>query len=1058
MKHKNFKTLFIRHLLILALALITVSGAIAQVKVKGTVTDANDNSTIPGVSILVKGTSTGTVTDLNGKFSLEVSEKRPVLVFSFMGYETREVTYTGQGDLNLSLTPSVSQLDELVVVGYSTQKKKDLTGAISVVNTKTIGNAPYSNVIQSMQGRLSGVTIAQDGQPGSGRVNIKVRGITTFNNNNPLYVIDGVPSSESLGNLNPNDIESIQVLKDAASASIYGSRSAGGVIIITTKKGSAGKLKVDAGVQKGYQQLGNRLDVLNAPQWGQVYWTAAKNAGITPKLKYLYGEGEFPVINTTPFIIPNQKQIYKYTAEGTDWYDEVYQVAPTSQYYANFANGNDKGSYFLGLSYFDQDGLIRHTNYERYTVRLNTEYKLTNWLKFGENMSVSTSKQVQIGSQQGQDGIPLDVIRQHPLLPVYDVTGNYAGKISGFPDVRNMVSVLEKNKDNTSKGNRLFGNAFLEANILDAFSSLKEHHDLLFRSSFGVDYSDYYDRRFEAAYSEGDYDITGNYLTNSFGRGNSLTFTNTLEYSFSNAKHFVKVLGGAESIQYKYNYISGTRSGFEIEDPYFTYLSAGSGTQTNAGGGTEWGLYSYFGRGDYSYDDKYLVSGTLRYDKTSRLNTSGVFPAVSAGWRITNERFVKDFLTNINAQKAVTDLKLRASYGEQGNQNVGDFATLSTFGADINHGDYDLQGSNSGVMQGYIVLTRGNPNLRWETTKQMNVGLDATLFNNKFVITADYYVKNTEDVLRQLEQISAVGEGSLPWINAAKIRNKGVDLTATYNYYNPDNDLRFTATAQFDKYKNEVISLGADSSVAQKGYQGELYTEGFDGATRITVGKPFSEFYGYIVEGIFQNTAEVEMHATQPGAAVGRLMYKDLNGDTLINDKDRTYLGSPHPKFSTSLYLSAEYKGFTVSTFLYSAVGQKVYNEIKWYTDFAQGGNFNHGTSILDAWSPTNTGSDIPAPTLSNANQEDRASTYFIEDASYLKMRSLRIGYLIPERFLFNKVKVSVFAEMQNVFTITNYSGIDPEVPSAGNVNVAGIDRGVYPLPKTYIFGVNVNL
>ena len=1058
MRNYKLKLLFTRHLLMFTLVGISVTGAFAQVKVTGTVTDANDRSTLPGVSILVKGTSTGTVTDINGKYNLEVPSKNALLVFSYVGYETTEAALPGSGDLNIALKPSVSQLDELVVVGYSTQKKKDLTGAVSVVNTKAIGNAPYSNIVQAMQGRLSGVTITQDGQPGSGRVNIKVRGITTFNNNTPLYVIDGVPSSESLGNLNPNDIESIQVLKDAASASIYGSRSAGGVIIVTTKKGTSGKLKVDAGVQKGFQKLGHKLEVLNAPQWGEVYWTAAKNAGIIPKLKYLYGEGETPVINTTPFIIPNQKQIYQYSAQGTDWYNEVYQTAPTSQYYANFANGNDKGSYFLGFSYFNQDGLIRFTNYDRYTVRLNTEFKLTSWLKFGENLSVGTSKQVQIGSQQGQDGIPLDVIRQHPLLPVLDVEGKYAGKISGFPDVRNMVSVLEKNKDNTTKSNRLFGNGFLEANILDAFSSLKEHHDLLFRSSFGVDYSDYYDRRFEAAYSEGDYDITGNYLTNNYGTGNSITFTNTLEYSYTNSKHFLKVLGGTESIRYKYHFISGTRSGFEIEDPYFTYLSAGSGTQTNSGGGTEWGLYSYFGRGDYSYDDKYLLSGTLRYDKTSRLKTSGVFPAVSAGWRITSEKFIKDFLSSVNAEKAITDLKLRASYGEQGNQNVGDFATLSTFGADINHGNYDLLGSNSGTLQGYIVLTRGNPNLRWETTKQFNFGTDITLFDSKFVLTADYYIKNTEDVLRQLEQISAVGEGSSPWINAAKVQNKGIDLTATYNYFNPAKDLKFTATLQLDHYRNEVISLGADSSVAQIGNEGELYVDGFDGATRITVGKPFSEFYGYVVEGIFKDQADVDNHAAQLGAAIGRLKYEDLNGDTIIDDKDRTYIGSPHPKLSTSLYLTAEYKGFSLSTFFYSSLGQKVYNEIKWYTDFAQCGNFNHGTRILDAWSSTNTDSDIPAPTLSNSNQEDRASTYYLENASYLKMRSLRFGYQIPDRFLFNKVKVNVFAEMQNVFTLTNYTGVDPEVPYAGNVNVAGIDRGVYPLPRTYIFGVNINL
>jgi TonB-dependent starch-binding outer membrane protein SusC len=1029
----------------------------AQLKVKGTVQDVNDQSTLPGVSVLVKGTTVGTASDINGGYALEIPSKSATLVFSFIGYETQEIYLNNSSELNISLKPAVNQLNELVVVGYSTQKKKDLTGAVSVVNVKSIGNSPYSNVVQAMQGKISGVTITQDGQPGTGRSQIKVRGLTTFNNNTPLYVIDGIPSSENLNNLNPNDIESIQVLKDAASASIYGSRSAGGVIIITTKKGTKGKLTVDAGVQTGIQTLGNKIDLLDAQQWGEVYWTAAKNAGLTPKLKYLYGEGATPVISTTPFIIPNQKQIYQYSANGTNWYKEIYQTAKTNQYFVNFSNGNEKGSVFMGFSYFTQDGLIKYTNFDRYTARVNSDYKILDWIKVGENLSISASKEVQIGSQQGQDGIPLDVIRQHPLLPVFDVKGNYAGKISGFPDVRNMVSVLEKNKDNTTKGKRIFGNTFLEANFLDAFKSLKKHHDLLFRSNFGIEYSDYYDRRFEAAYHEGDYDISGNALTNNYGNGTTLTYTNTLEYGYTSDKHNLKILGGTETIQYKFNFLSGRRNDFEIEDPYFTWLSAGSGSQTNSGGGTEWALLSYFGRADYSFADKYLLSGTIRYDKTSRLKTSGTFPAISAGWRISNESFFENLLTTLHAKKSITDLKLRAGYGEQGNQNIGDFATLSVIGADINHGDYDLEGTNSQALQGYIVLSRGNPNLRWETTRQYNFGADLSLFEDRFVISADYYIKNTEDVLRQLGQISAVGEGSAPWINAAKIQNKGIDLNATYNYYNSKKDFRFSTTFQFDKYRNEVISLGADSSVAQIGYEKELYMEGFDGPTRIVVGKPFSEFYGYKVEGIFQSQQDIDNHATQLGAGIGRLMYEDINHDSIVNERDRTYLGSPHPKFSAGLNLNAEYKGFSMTAFFYSSVGQKIYNEIKWYTDFAQCGNFNHSANILDAWSTDNTGSTIPSPTLDNANQENRASTYYIEDGSYFKMRSLRIGYHIPEKFT-RRFKVNVYAEMQNIFTITNYSGIDPEVPYAGNVNVAGIDRGVYPLPKTYMFGININM
>ncbi|MFW5725784.1 MAG: SusC/RagA family TonB-linked outer membrane protein, partial [Bacteroidota bacterium] len=890
-------------LLLFLAAGFTAPGAMAQFRVTGTVTDASDRTTLPGVNIQVQGTSTGTVTDIDGNYELNVPSEESVLLFSFVGYQTIEMPVDGRSEINVAMMMTASQLEEMVVVGYSTIRKQDLTGAVSVVDIGEMENTPYANVIQALQGRVSGVTITQDGQPGTGRTRMTIRGLSTINNNAPLYVIDGIATTEGLDNLNPNDIESIQILKDAASASIYGSRSAGGVVIITTKKGEEGQMRVNAGYQFGLQTLANKIDVLDAQQWGEVYWTAAQNSGITPDLPTMYGSGPQPVISTSPFIIPNQRQIYQYSETGTDWYDEVYRNAPSQQYFVNFANGNDKGNYFFGLSYFDQEGLIRNTNYGRVTVRANTEFDITDWIKVGENLSVSTSNQVQIGSQQGHDGIPLDVIRQHPLLPVFDVRGNYAGRISGFPDVRNMVSVLEKNKDNTTQGNRVFGNAFFEANIFNAFDALEPNHDLIFNSTFGIDYNDYYDRRFEAAFSEGDYDITGNALTNNYGTGNTRTFTNTLEYGFTNERHNFKLLGGIEMVEHTFKFLSGRRSDFEIEDPFFTYLNAGAGTQTNAGGGTEWGLYSTFGRLDYTFDNKYIISATLRKDETSRLNTYGTFPAASLGWRVTQEPFVQSFLENAGLNEAISDLKIRGSYGEQGNQFIGDFATLSIFGPDINHSNYDLLGTNTDVLQGYSVLSRGNPNLKWETLKQFNAGIDLSLFNDMFTLSADYYIKNTEDVLRQLAQIAAIGEGAPPWVNAAKMRNTGVDINLGYNYLNPTSEFSFSSRFTLDMYRNEVVSLGEGANVAQVGYDGELYIDGFDGPTRITVGQPFGVFYGYMADGIFQNDDEVNNHADQPGAAPGRIRYKDINGDGVVDEQDRTYIGSPHPKASMGMFV-----------------------------------------------------------------------------------------------------------------------------------------------------------
>ena len=709
----------------------------------------------------------------------------------------------------------------------------------------------------------------------------------------------------------------------------------------------------------------------------------------------------------------------------------------------------------MGLSYFDQDGLIRDTYFKRFTGRVNSSYNLTDWIKVGENLSISNSKGVQIGTQQTQDGIPLDVIRQHPLLPVRDAFGAYAGKIPGLPDVRNMVSVLEKNKDNTNIGNRLFGNIYFEANILDAFPSLKKNHDLIFRSNYGVEYSEFDARQFDAQFHEGEYDIASNTLTTKHGRGTTTTFTNTLEYSYVEGVHNLKLLGGNETISYQSDFLNGSRTGFEIEDPTFTYLDAGSAGVTNSGGGTEWGLKSYFGRLDYTLAERYLISGTLRHDQTSRFNTSGTFPSLSFGWRLTEEPVVKSFLESTKISSILSDIKVRASYGEQGNQNTSnDFPTLSTMGSDNNHANYDILGKNTEVNQGYVMRTHGNSTLRWEVTKQTNIGADIALFNRQIEFTFEYYVKKTDDILRKLTQISALGEGDPYFSNAAKMKNTGIDFTLTHNYKNKE----FSLTTQFqlNKYTNQITSLGDGANVAQIGNEGEQYMSTGDG-TRSAVGKPYAQFYGYVVEGIFQNQADVAAHATQTGAGVGRIKYQDINNDKVIDDKDRTYIGNPLPKLTMGLNFNAQYKDITLAMSFYSSLGQKVYNNTKWFTDFAQCGDFNHGTSILGAWSPNNTGSSIPAPTLNNDNNENRSSSYYVEDGSFLKMRSIRLGYHIPNKFT-KKANINIYGEIQNVFTLTKYSGIDPEVPYASDSNVIGVDNGVYPLPRIFMCGFTINL
>lgn len=1010
---------------------------------------------LPGASIIEKGTSNGTVSDDKGTFTIEVS-KDAVLIFSFVGLQSKEVAVGNNTVLDITLSENVTL--ETVVVGYTTQKKKDLTGAVSIVNVEQVSKTPYANVLQSLNGRVSGVNFTQDGQPGTGRTSVRVRGVTTLNNNEPLYVIDGVQTRQEISNLNPNDIESIQVLKDASAASVYGIGSAGGVIVITTKKGKNGKLSVEGGSIYGVQQLGNKIDVLNAQQWGDAFWAATENSkGRRNAWSPFYGSGDKAVVNTTIPYTANKRQVYLFTPTGTDWYKEIYHSnAPNQQYYANVSNASEKGQVYFGASYFNQDGLINQTYLNRLTARLNSDYNVTKWFKVGENMTLTRSNQVQVGTQRGQDGIPTDVIRQHPILPVFDAFGNYAGKVGPFPDVRNMVSVLQKNKDNTSDSWRLLGNTYAEMNVFKLLPFIPENHSLKLRTNFGLEYSNFYDKRFDASFQEGDFDIQNNFLSNTFGDGVNTIWTNSFEYNLYAKQHSFKLFGALEAISYKGRFLNAGRSNFEIETNPFTVISAGTGSLVGSGGGTAYGRFSQIGRAEYNFADRYLVTATVRRDQSSRVKGIGIFPAASVGWTITEEPFIKPLLAN---STILNTLKLRGSYGEQGNEaSVGtDFPQRSTFGPDINHADYDINGTNTSVLSGYIVQLRGNPNIKWETTKQSNFGIDATLLNKSIEISADYYIKNTSDILLGKPLLAAQGEGSRPNVNIGEIQTKGFDFSLGYFYDKPDRPFKFSAEYQFTTFKTVVQKFG--EGIGNAGTEGETYLP-LDGNARYATGKPISSFYGYKVLGIFQNAQEVAGHAKQGFATselgVGRLKYQDLNSDGVIDDKDRTYLGNPYPKYSMGLNLTAKYKGLSLTTFLYSSIGQSIYNELRWYTDFFQSGNFNHGTRILQAWSPSNTGSNIPAATLDdNGNNEQKASSYFIEKGDYVRLRSARLAYELPTKWT-KGIAITIYTEGQNLFTLTNYTGIDPEVPYANDSNVPGVDRGAYPLPRIFLGGINI--
>ena len=1036
------------------LAFLPLALQAQQNLVRGKVTDEGTGEPIPGVSILLKGTAKGVVTDLEGNYTIQASPE-DVLIFSFIGYLDEEIKVGNRSTIDVSMVEDLVSLDEVVVLGYTTQKKKDLTGAVSVVDMEELGTVPYANVLQGLQGRIAGVQITQDGQPGSGRTQMRIRGMTTLNNNSPLYVVDGIPTTEPLDNLNPNDIESIQVLKDAAAASIYGSRSAAGVVVITTKKGRGDRVNVDAGVVKGIQTLQNQIEVLNAQEWGELYWLAARNSNRTPNIGIYGGRIENPrIVTDRTFQVSESGQMYQFTPEGTDWADAIYRTAKNDQYYINVNSGTKSGQYSLGLSYFDQDGIIDYTRYDRLTGRVNSSYSLLPWLRLGENLSLSWSDQVQIGTQDTHGGIPFLAVRQHPALPIYDVDGNFAGGnafVGGlaFPNAMNPVAVLYRNRNNNSRSWRIFGNAFLEADVLDAIPNISDNHSLVLKTNFGIDYSNFFGRNFIPRFQEGGFIREIAEYHNNFGEGITTTWINTAEYNFNASRHSFKALVGHEAIGYNFRGLSAGRSNYLLEDPNYVQIGSGDpNTAINGGGESDWGLLSYFGRVEYNYSDRYLFSATVRHDRSSRIIHSDIFPAFSAGWNIDQEEFARELFDD----NWINRFKLRASWGQQGNQTTGDYAIFSTFGVNPDRADYDLNGDNVSVSPGLVVRQIGNLDLRWETTTQTNVGFDAMFFSNKLELTFDAYLRRTEDILAGKPLIAAEGEGGRPPFNTATMENQGIDLNLTY-FHSGSDKFSFSSSLQFSTYRNRLISLG--EGVGSLGTFGEYYFNWGDD-TRAATDYAFPSFYGWVADGIFQNEDEVEAHATQPGKAPGRIRYADINDDGIIDDADRTYIGNPHPDFTIGLNSNFNYGNFNFSFFVYASKGNDVYNYTRQNTDFFEP-NFNVGRRILDAWTPENTSSTIPAAQLSATNNERRPSSYFVEDASFIRLRNVRLGYNLP-LVISKRAKVNIYGEVQNAFTITGYSGIDPEVPHAGNANVFGIDRGFYPLPRTYMLGVTVNL
>ena len=1010
----------LKRLLLSLLLMTTCAASFAQkVEASGTVIDATGEGVI-GATVMEKGTTNGTVTDFDGNFKLQVNP-HATLVISYIGFDNQELP-AAQG-MNVVMKENARELAEVVVTGYQVQRKADLTGAVAVMDMKSAKSEGDPNMLNSMQGKLPGVNIVTDAAPGGGGASIRVRGMSTVNGAAPLYVIDGVATTENLNSLNSADIESIQVLKDASSASIYGSRAANGVIIITTKKGKGDKVTVNVNYTASLNTIAKQYDVLDAQQWGQAYWTANKNAGLVASHPF-YGSGDAPQLKE---YLDADGKVH---SANTNWQDEVFSSAWTNNISASVSNSGTKGSFMLSGNYINQNGLMNNTFYRRYTARLNSTYNISKVFSVGENLMIA--KWNDRGYGTGDDrGIPYTAMRQHPAIPVTDSNGIYTNpmELSGS-DISNPVHELYNGRDNSNESWRIFGNAYIDIKPIDG---------LTLKSNLGIEHVQFFSKNLGRRIQPSDM----NSVSRAYGQGDTYTWTNTANYlkTFKGVHH-LGVLLGTEFIKYRSEDLNGANRDYAFEDVDYMQIGAGGGEQTVGGGKAEWALFSLFGKIDYNYADRYLMSVTLRRDQTSRLhkdNNSGIFPAFSAAWRASEEKF---FPKN----KVVTDLKIRAAWGQNGNSAISDnYAYYTRYAYNLRHGSYDLNGTNNSVVPGIVAASSGNRNLKWETTTQTNIGFDAQLFQGALSLTFDYFWKNTKDMLTIPPTLSVEGEGAAMWMNTGEMKNNGWELTATYR--SPQyGDFSWNGTFNISQYKNELVKF--NDVVTSQG-----------GDYRLMVGQPMGVYYGYVCDGIFQNEDEVSNHAIQQGKGVGRLIFRDIDGNGVVDDNDRCIIGDPNPDFAMGLNLDLNYKNFTLSAFFSGEFGFDIYNTTRRQLEFMHyggGSSTNHGVGILDAWSPTNTGGTIPALTMVDNNNETRMSNYFVEDGSYLKLKYLKLAYQLPTNIA-NKIfasNISIFGQVENIFTITDYKGLDPEVILGGYG--ARIDSGLYPRARTFTLGLNV--
>ena len=1011
-----------------------------QETVAGTVTDAN-GIPLPAVNVFVKGTTMGTQTDFDGNYSLEVAEGQ-ILVFSYVGFETQEILIAEQREIDVIMTEDASQLDEIVVLGYTAQTRGDLTGAVSSVDVSEATKAPIVNAAEALEGRVTGVTVQSNGAPGGAPV-VRIRGYGTSNNNNPLYIIDGVQTDDPsiLNNLNANDIEQMNVLKDAA-ASIYGARASNGVVIITTKSGSYGMPKTTVAVDSyvGFARASNLPDLLNPQQHGEVLFQSLRNDGLVPSHPQ-YGSGPEPVV---PDMLQGISVDATVPPGGTDWLDEIFQNAPTYNASVSLQNGNEFGKYLMSLNYLKREGIQLATGFQRGTTRLNSEFKLWDNLRIGEHLNVSYSN-TRGGNQVN------NALRSSPLVPVRDDNGDFAGTYvasAGLSNPPNPVAELLRGADNYNKSLRVFGDVYA---VLEIFDGLN------IKTSIAADAQSFNNRIFVPVNPEHSEPRSTNTLSEFYFNNYEWIWTNTANYNKNFGDHSINLLAGIEALYQRGKGMQVSRNGYLFESPDFYLLSNGSSPAiVNFAYDQTSTLYSIFGTANYNYLGRYLLTATVRRDESSRFrgdNKSDIFPSVSVGWVISDEEFFGE-------GDLLSLLKIKASYGELGNQTLpASNPTINISTLSEQYANYVFNGSGA-VTTGAILSQVGNPNLRWETSISKNIGLDLAMFDDKLDATVEVYEIVTEDLItRDNSLISTTAiDATAPLVNLGSIKNTGIDFSLGYRSL-ATRDFTYGFNFNLSHYRNEVTELISDFQAGNSEYRGGAIT-------RTEVGRPLSSFYGREVIGIFASEAEVSGAPDQgfesPAAGVGRFQYADINDDGEINDEDRTYIGSPHPDFTYGLNLTAGYNGFDVSMFFAGSQGNEIYNYQKVFTDFPLFFDGNRSTRVLDSFTPDNPDATLPALSATIRNSETSPNSYFVEDGSYLRLRNLQIGYNfadeIVERLRFQDLRF--YIQGTNLFTITGYEGLDPEISSFDSLTL-GVDGNitpVYPISQLYTIGINIKL